>query len=328
MIELAPSVARWIAGGILILCLAGLAAYSVRLRRAARAFGDPAVIRQLLGVDLARVPVPRLLVVGIAAASLGVAIVMAANPADREAARGPLVLLLDASGSMLVDDMEGTRLTEQRRVAFSILSEIPSVPVGVVTFAGRAFSLTPPTRDRGAVEMYLAAVDPTIVTQSGSAMGAAIRQGLGLLGARARGAGTLVLIGDGDETDDHAAVQEAVDVARQAGIRIHTVGVGSAEGGPVPAVDLTTGEARGYLTGPTGEPIISRIDIDLLRTIADRTGGVAVRADDPNAGPTIGRLVTDSSAPLNGSGKLPPYAWLAMTAVLLLALEPLTDRFR
>ena len=91
MIELAPSVARWIAGGILILCLAGLAAYSVQLRRAARAFGDPAVIRQLLGVDLARVPVPRLLVVGIAAASLGVAIVMAANPADREAARGPLV---------------------------------------------------------------------------------------------------------------------------------------------------------------------------------------------------------------------------------------------
>src|SRR5690606_19277247 len=144
----------------------------------------------------------------------------------RRAARGPVVLLLDASSSMLADDADGRRIDAEREFARHLVEALPDVPIGIVAFAGRAFSLTPPTRDRGSVEMYLATLDPTIVTRSGSALGAAIRQGIGLLGGSDRpSGGTIVLIGDGDETDDPEAGLEAAALARRSGVVVHTVGV-------------------------------------------------------------------------------------------------------
>jgi Ca-activated chloride channel homolog len=329
MIEPTLPEARWLAAALFCFTMIALGAYVLRSRRVGRAIGDVAVSRLLLGIDVGRPPAYRLAGVTFAAALLALAIVAAARPTPGGGARGPVVLLLDASGSMLVADVGTTRLEAQRRIAGEILVALGDVPVGVVTFAGRAFSLTPPTRDRGAVEMYLTAIDPTIVTQTGSALGAAIRQGVGLLAASGTAAGgTLVLIGDGDETDNPASAMQAADLARQNRVRIHTVGVGTPLGAPVPAIDLITGDIEGYLLSPAGEPVVSRINRDLLRSIADRTGGVHVASDDPSAATTVQAFVVGTATSPGGPWNPPAHVWLAASALLLLTLEPLGDKLR
>jgi Ca-activated chloride channel homolog len=314
---------RLVAGAVLLLCLAGLALYVRRRSRVAAALGDPVVIRQILGIDLGVIPWARVAVVALAAAALAGALLDPALAATRAGARGPMVLLLDASGSMLVEDTGGPRLEAQRRIARQIVADLPEAPIGIVAFAGRAYSLTPPTRDRASVEMYLASLDPTIVTQTGSALGAAIRQGAGLLAAGDRPGGTLVLVSDGDETEDRDAALEAVVLARRAGIRVHTVGVGTAAGGPVPAVDLAAGTTSGYLRDAAGNLVVSRLGEDLLRAIAGRGDGIHVNASDP-AGLLALRedlrgTPREAESPDRG---VPAYVLLAALSLLLLAAEP------
>jgi Ca-activated chloride channel homolog len=328
MTWLTPETLRWLALGIVALVAAGLGLYLHRRRRVARLLGDPVVIRQLLGLDLGAVPWVRIVVIGLATAALALALLDPAVASPPAAPRGPVVLLLDASGSMLVEDVEAPRLELQRSVARSLVAALSDTPVGIVAFAGRAFSLTPPTRDRGAVEMYLAALDPTLVPQTGSAFAAAVRQGITLLAsAEAARGGSLVLFGDGDETEDAEAALAASALARRAGITVHTVGVGTAEGGPVPALDPSTGTVDGYLREPDGGLLVSRLDEDLLRAISSRGGGIHVSATDEHAlGLLRDRLAGAGAPPEPDPTGVPRYALLAAAAFLLLLVEPAAAR--
>src|SRR5690606_33768550 len=103
-----------------------------------------------------------------------------------------------------------------------------------------------PTPDPGALELYLEALDPAIVTQSGSSLAAAIRQATSLLSADGDGAGgTILLVSDGDAPDPRAEIEEAARLAAGLGVRILAVGVGTERGASVPDVDLATGRVLG-----------------------------------------------------------------------------------
>jgi Ca-activated chloride channel family protein len=326
VIEISVTALRWIAASVVPLSVAALALYIRRRRWVAGRLGDREIVRSLLGIDLHLAPWARLTLVAAAALALALALLDPSLASARPRSRGPVVLLLDASGSMLADDARGSRLEAERAFARSLVAELADMPVGIVAFAGRAFSLTPPTRDRGSIEMYLAALDPSIVTQSGSALGAALRQGIGLLSASGSpNGGTIVLIGDGDETDDAGAGLDAAALARQSGVFVHTVGVGSELGAPVPALDPMTGSTVGFLRDPGGEVLISRRSEELLRGIARRGGGAYVAVEDPGA-------ISDLTEAIRGAGaadsatadgeQIPRYIWFAAVALLLLFAEP------
>ena len=317
-----------IAAALLILALGlGLCAFVRRRGKVVAALGDAEVLRQM-GLAVDGRPWRRILVPACGGLALAGALLDPSLGAGPPARRGPVVLLLDASGSMLVHDTGAPRLAIQRELASDLVAQLGDTPIGVVAFAGRAFSLTPPTRDLGAVDMYLSTVDPTIVTQSGSALGAAIRQGLGLITAGEGGAGgTIILIGDGDETDDEAAALEAAELAGRNEISIHSLGVGSEEGAPVPSIDLSTGTASGYLTDDNGEAIISRAQPALLRDIAERSdGGVYVSAAEQGAVSRIVETIRPSGSGIGtGEGAWPLYFWLGLAAFLMLLLQPLLE---
>lgn len=330
MDTLTAPILRVAAGALVVLVVLGLCLHIRRRRRVAQRLGDPSLVRELLDEDLRRIPWPRYATVSAAALLIGLSLLDPSLRADRDGSRGPIVLILDASGSMLVDDVGPPRLELQRAVAEEFVSLVSDLPVGVVAFAGRAFSLTPPTRDRNAVRMYLATLDPTIVSQTGSALGAAIRQGVSLLAAADVEGGTIILFGDGDETDDDAAAREAASLAGRNGIAIHVVGVGTEQGGPVPALDLTTGVTSGYLRDPAGEIRFSRLGSDLLHDIASLSaGGSYLSGESPDV---AHRLVTAAGggAATSRTGRLalPFYASVAIGAFLLLMAEPLTRRLR
>jgi len=315
---------RWFAIALFVACSTGVGLYLLRRRRVAQAIGDRDLIRDLIGSDISIPPKFRVGLVLLAASALALALLDPALTESRDRTEGAVVLLLDASGSMLADDGGVPRIDSQRAAARALVDQLPDVSVGIVAYAGRAFSLTPPTRDRGAIEMYLAALDPSIVTQSGSALDAAIRQGINLLTVEGEApTGTLILMGDGDDTDDPDGGISAATLARGAGLIVHTLGFGTDAGAYVPALDISSGATSGYLTSSDGEMIVSRRAVDLLRQVSRGGGGIYADGEDDEAvlrlASTIRGTPTADSAPTRF---LPRFSWLALVCLVLLVVEP------
>jgi Ca-activated chloride channel family protein len=303
-----------------------------RRRRVADAIGERALVHRLLGADLHAVPWARVVAMLLAATALGLAVAGRGWGAAAEARRatGDVVLVLDASNSMLAEDAAGApdRLEAERHAALEIARALRGTPVGVVAFAGRAWILTPPTADFGAVEMYLETLSPEMVTQTGSSLAAALRQGIALLATRgdASRGGTIVLISDGDALEPRDSVLAAARLAARAGFVVHTLGAGTPAGAQVPDIDWATGRRRGYKTDPeTGRTAVSRLDEPLLREIASASGGTAARLSDARA---VDRLVARLPAGAGGAPRAGTlgYEWPLGLALLLLAGDAVGER--
>jgi Ca-activated chloride channel family protein len=176
--------------------------------------------------------------------------------------------------------------------------------------------------------MYLETLSPGLVTQTGSSLAAALRQGIALLATRgdASRGGTIVLISDGDALEPRDSVLAAARLAARAGFVVHTLGVGTPAGAQVPDIDWATGQRRGYKTDPeTGRTAVSRLDEPLLREIASASGGTAARLSDARA---VDRLVARLPASASGAPRagVLGYEWPLGLALLLLAGDAVGER--
>ena len=270
--------------------------YARRRRRVADALGESELVARLGGGMLRRFPASRLVLLAIAGAALGLA---AAGPRwGREVTQGQtqalsVVLALDISKSMLVDDVKPSRLEQERLLIRRMLREMAGDRFGLVVFAGRAYVLSPVTVDHSALELYLDALAPDIVSQGGSSLAAAIALSTDL--ARGNRESTtehaVVLVSDGEALEEADAVEDAVSRAARAGVHIYTVGVGTSDGGPVPDYNPRTGAAEGFKRDSNGETVISRMDETLLRRVAERTGGEYVQLSRPGAADRLARVL-------------------------------------
>ena len=301
----------------------------VRRRRAvARALGAPSVARRITGVDLQAVPVGRVAAILLAALSLGAA---AADPrwglagASSETLGGPVVLVVDVSNSMLAPDVAPNRLARARWAARQLVSRNPGRPIGIVAFAGRAFALTPPTADPAALDLYIGALHPQMVTQGGSSMLAAVRQGVGLLASGDEKGGAVLLLTDGDATRGDGELRDIARLARRVGIPIFAGGVGTTAGSPVPDIDLRTGERLGFKREADGAVAVSRLNDELLRELARESGGgyADLAADDAALAflSRVGEASTGGAA--DGSAEAAParFTPFAVGALFFLLLE-------
>ena len=314
------------------LLLAALLLWRRRRREVADALADPALLTRLGGEGLRGFPWLRAALLLPAGALLGIA---AAGPlrgpaiADAVESGGDVVLLLDASNSMLVEDVAPNRLERQRSLAREIVDRAAGGRVALVAFGGTAQVLAPLTTDAGALHLYLDALSPEVVDQGGSSLASALRHGASLL-VREEGApgGTLVLVSDGEAMDPPELTAAAVaDVARR-GVRVHTVGIGTAAGGPVPHHDPLTGARRGFKRERDGSEAVSRLDAGALRPIAERTGGT-FRMDPGSAGAAelaaLAALASAHGGPADGTpGNR--YRWPLAAALLLVAADALVER--
>lgn len=312
----------------------GVWLYLRRRRRLARALGDPHLALRVQGADLGRAPAPRLALVLLGAMGLGAAV---ADPrwgqpgAGDEVQGGPIVLVVDVSLSMLAEDVQPTRLAAVRRAIRELVRAVDGRPVGLVAFAGRAYTLTPPTTDPGALELFVDAMDPGIVTQTGSSLELAVRQAASLLASGPDRGGAIVLFTDGDALDARESVDELSRLAGRAGIPIFAVGVGTSAGAPVPDLDFRTGTVRGPARGPDGQVSISRLQDEVLRSIAAASSGAYVTLSERGA---VARLSAELDRARTGSAggerdtRPPRYAWFAAAALILLTLEPAAARRR
>lgn len=276
----------------------GISRYARRRRRVAAVLGDAQLLPRLGASGLHRFPWLRLALLVAAAAALGFA---AAGPRwglkeeRRESRTRSIVLAIDISKSMLARDLQPNRLERERIVARRVLRELAADRIGLVVFAGRAYILSPLTSDHSALQLYVDALDPEMVSQGGSSVAAALSQATGLARGptgRAQGA-AIVLMSDGEALEEAEEVLQATRRAARAGVTVHTVGFGTEAGTRIPDYAPGTRDLIGYKRDPLGGTVVSRLDERLLRTVAEEAGGRYFRADQPGSTAALLRQLRD-----------------------------------
>jgi Ca-activated chloride channel homolog len=190
-----------------------------------------------------------------------------------------LVFTLDVSNSMLAQDIAPSRLERAKQAIARLLDNLENDRVGLVVFAGNAYVQMPITTDYSAAKLFLANINPGMLPTQGTAIGDAIETSVSCFG-KTKQSKAIILITDGENHEDDAVA--AAHSAASSGIRVYTIGMGLPDGAPIPIYN--SGMQIGYKKDRQGNTVISRLDDNLLKEIADAGKGVYIRANNSQAG--------------------------------------------
>jgi Ca-activated chloride channel family protein len=200
-----------------------------------------------------------------------------------------LVVAIDTSRSMLATDVKPNRLARAKLAVRDLVTEARGDRLALVPFAGTAFLECPLTLDTGAFLEALDAIEVGIIPRGGTALAAAITQSLDAFEGRQANHQAIVLITDGESHEGD--LDAAVARAKERGVRIFTVGIGTTEG------ELIPGEGGAFVKDRKGQVVKSRLDEATLERVATDTGGVYLHAAGPGLG--LSELYTKHIATLD-----------------------------
>lgn len=179
-----------------------------------------------------------------------------------------IILALDVSSSMLATDLQPTRFDAAKDVALKFVSQRPDDNIGLVIFSGESLSLLPLTNDRAAITNAISTVK-TGMLNDGTAIGDGLTSAINRLISGKAKSKSIILLTDGTNNAGDIAPSTAAQIARQKGIKVYTIGVG------------TNGSIQ--ITDPYGfstTTMETKIDEGALKSIADATKGKYFRATD------------------------------------------------
>lgn len=200
-----------------------------------------------------------------------------------------LMILLDVSNSMLSGDMAPNRLENAKRAISQLIDNLHDDRIGIVVFAGQAYVQLPVTTDYSAAKLFLNTINTNMVPTQGTAIGAAIDMGMQSFDFKDGTGKAMIIITDGENHEDDAvaAAKNAVDKD----VTVHVIGIGSAEGAPIP---IYQGNKQvGFHTDSAGHTVISKLNEDMCKEIAAAGNGAYVRATNSNSGLGIIRSEID-----------------------------------
>lgn len=186
-----------------------------------------------------------------------------------------VMLAVDVSNSMLAEDFTPNRLERTKNAVRQLIDKLEKDRVGMVVFAGNAYIQLPVTSDYVSAKSFVSSLSTQMVPQQGTSVSRAIDLAARSFSEQSERSRAIILITDGESHDDDplAAAQKAKDQ----GIVIYTVGVGTPAGAPV----SINGE---MIKDENGEIVVSKLDEQTLQQIAVLTGGAYVRATDKSVG--------------------------------------------
>ncbi|HLP73316.1 MAG TPA: VWA domain-containing protein [Bacteroidales bacterium] len=255
---------------------------TIRRNKALRKMGNPAIVNTLLPEVSASRPVVKFIIQLISISAL---IIILARPQfgskleDVKKEGVEVIIALDVSNSMRAEDIQPNRLERAKQAISRLVDNLDNDRIGLVVFAGDAYTQIPVTTDYVSAKMFLSSIGPEMVPKQGTAIGAAIDLGIRSFSPGEGKSKAMVVITDGENHEDDPL--KSADEAAKQGIVIHTIGIGSPDGVPIP---INSGSHRDYLKDAEGNTVISRLDEDILKKIAVATGGSYVRASNTNIG--------------------------------------------
>jgi Ca-activated chloride channel homolog len=183
-----------------------------------------------------------------------------------------IIFAIDTSRSMLTPDVKPNRLTRAKLAIDDFAKKLDGDAVGIVAFAGTAFLACPVTLDYGAFHETLGAIDTNTIPRGGTNISTAIQAAQAALHRRPGSDKILILVTDGEDLEG-SAFATAQAAAKADGIKIYTVGVGTAAGDLIP---IPPEHGGGFVKDETGAFVRSRLDEQGLKAIAGATGGFYV----------------------------------------------------
>ncbi len=191
-----------------------------------------------------------------------------------------IFIALDVSKSMLAEDIVPNRLERSRQAISRLVDKLKGDRIGIIVFAGKAYLQLPITTDYAAARLFLSTINTDIVPVQGTAIGEAINMAVESFDDNASSK-AIIIISDGEDHED-----DPVEAARNAaakGINVYTIGMGLAEGAPIPVYNRF-GKRTGFHTDREGNTVITRLDELTLQQIAAAGNGAYTRANNIRSG--------------------------------------------
>jgi len=239
-----------------------------------------------------------------------------------------LMICLDVSNSMKAEDLAPNRLEKAKQSISKLIDKLDGDRLGVIVFGGEAYVQLPITTDYSAAKMFLESINTDMIPTQGTAIGKAIDMAMESFGKDEGKNKAIVIITDGENHEDDAI--KAAEDAAEKGITIHTIGMGSAEGAPIP---LYKGNVReGFRKDKEGNTIVTKLDEKMLQEISAAGNGIYVRASNSDAGLNNVLEALDKLEKKQFDSKMysdyeDRFQWFIAVAFLLLLIETfLTER--
>ena len=230
-----------------------------------------------------------------------------------------MMLVVDVSNSMLAEDFEPNRLERTKYAIGKLFEGLHQERVGLVAFAGEPKVQLPITSDYRMAQAFAKRLSPSLVGEQGTAVGKALQLATLSFSSQSEQSRVIVLITDGENHEDDAV--EAARVAKEQGIRIYTIGIGTPEGAPI-KID---GE---FVKDEDGQMVVSKLGEQMLEQIASITDGAYVRATKQSIGleeivKSINEMEKSELSTVRYEEYNEQYQYLLAVALALLLLESL-----
>ena len=209
------------------------------------------------------------LVIGLARPQIG------AKLSEHKSRGAEVMIVLDVSNSMLAEDYSPNRLERAKLAISRIVDRLQDDRIGLIVFAGTPFVQLPITTDYVSAKMFLGSISTESVPVQGTAIGDAILTAVRGFSTESEKSRAIIVITDGENHED-----DPVEAARQAaelGIKVYVIGVGSAQGQPIPM-------GGDLLKDKDGNIVVTRLDEETLQAIAKAGGGAYVHAGNEEFG--------------------------------------------
>ena len=187
-----------------------------------------------------------------------------------------VMIALDISNSMLAQDIQPSRLEKAKRLVAQLVDKMENDKVGMIVFAGDAFTQLPITSDYISAKMFLETIDPSLISKQGTAIGAALSLATRSFTPQEGVGRAVILITDGENHEGGAT--EAAKAAAEKGIQIHVLGIGLPEGAPIPVAGTND-----YRRDREGNVVVTRLNEQMCQEVAREGKGIYVRVDNSNA---------------------------------------------
>ena len=248
-------------------------------RKRLRKFGDPQLLKELMpDVSRFRPSVKFWLLLG----ALALLIVMLARPQmgtkiSHEKRVGiETIIAMDISNSMLAEDVVPSRLDRSKMMVENLVDHFSNDKIGLIVFAGDAFVQLPITSDYVSAKMFLSSIDPSMMATQGTDIARAIEMATHSF-TQEEGIGKAIIVITDGENHEGGAV-EAAEAAKDLGMRVYVLGVGSANGAPIPITG--TGD---YMKDRTGNTVMSALNEEMCKQVAQAGGGAYIHVENNSA---------------------------------------------
>lgn len=247
----------------------------VKIRR----FGDPDLVKELFeGVSRVR-PELKFWLSTLALLSFIVAL---ARPqygtrVEKHERQGiECIIALDVSNSMLAEDVKPSRLQKAKMLVSNMVDDMKDDKVGLIVFAGQAFTQLPITSDYVSAKMFLETISPSMISVQGTDIATAIDLATKSFTQQENVSRAIFVITDGE--DNEGGAEAAAKAAAGMGIHVYMLGVGNPGGAPIPVPGTTD-----YIVDDEGQTVMSKLNEDMCRQIADAGHGAYIYVDNSSS---------------------------------------------